>query len=455
MSRDKGVWKAGTELEEPGTGQFEFLLAPGTQEWSKHGVHGRHFQLFFGKECYRMVLKAHRPVVVNKERVSKNDTYVLEDKDQVRLENFSYVFSYAEFAYTANGKLAFYKHMGENPALARGHCLTAPYAPTAKPIVAIGDYRCPPSSFARGGSGEVIAGWSKGGRAVAIKRLRDRDDAAVQEHVKVMKRIRHPDIVKLLGVVPYMEGTSHPDTYCIYSPLGKGTLLDVMGTHSFDFAAKCNIFRDCTGALDYLHDNMGMMHRDIKPQNIGIRDYKNPSGFIFDLDTIIKADEAFRYVGTPAWMAPEVLALEYPHVLDHLPGKIDRCYHHSVDLWALGLCMFTLENGGFPRWITFSDDPEHRRLARDNGIPDYCVTRERWEGYYLEALDKMQEVATKAGDQNLMTFIGVCQQMTRWEKDDRGTALDAFNALDLLAASCGPGTLTYKKGTKRDADEIS
>lgn len=152
-------------------------------------------------------------------------------------------------------------------------------------------------------------------------------------------------------------------------------------------------------------------------------------------------------------MAPEVLALEYPHVLDHLPGKIDRCYHHSVDLWALGLCMFTLENGGFPRWITFSDDPEHRCLARDNGIPDYCVTRERWEGYYLEALDKMQEVATKAGDQNLMTFIGVCQQMTRWEKDDRGTALDAFNALDLLAASCGPGTLTYKRGTKRDADE--
>ena len=117
--------------------------------------------------------------------------------------------------------------------------------------------------------------------------------------------------------------------------------------------------------------------------------------------------------------------------------------------------MFAVEKGGLPRWNTFSDDPVYHRLARDNDIPDTCVTRERWEGFYLEELYKMQQDAEGPVDDEQMAYVGLIQRLTRWDKEDRGDAQYAFNELEKLASRRGSGTLTYKKGIKRHTDQIS
>ncbi|KAL8782155.1 MAG: hypothetical protein Q9213_005659 [Squamulea squamosa] len=241
--------------------------------------------------------------------------------------------------------------------------------------------------------------------------------------------------VKLVKVVKHMEDfkAQYPTTYYVYTPLGKGNLLDVMG----------------------------MMHRDIKPQILAIKDYKNPVGFILVLDTVIESEEEhIPSPGTTLYMAPELLALVAQKrsgvKYDDMPSGIDASYSHSIDIWALGLCMFALENNGFPNWTTFSSHSHFQDLASDNGIPDNWVTRERWKGFSIEALGKMKSEAETLGNESQLEFLNLCQKMSNWDKDDRRSAQDAFETLDVLATSSGPGTLAFRsKGTKRDADQIS
>ncbi|KAL8755490.1 MAG: hypothetical protein Q9199_003600 [Rusavskia elegans] len=51
--------------------------------------------------------------------------------------------------------------------------------------------------------------------------------------------------------------------------------------------------------------------RDIKPRNLATRDYKNLFGVPLDLDTVIESEAEYTFVGSRAWMAPEVLAQNY------------------------------------------------------------------------------------------------------------------------------------------------
>ncbi|KAL8996202.1 MAG: hypothetical protein Q9169_004224 [Polycauliona sp. 2 TL-2023] len=383
-TQDKGLWMAGT-------GGSDLLLAPKTRKWSRQGIHEQHFQLSFRKECCRMMLTAAHTVHGMGDKMTRNDICVLENGQTFSIGACTYI---------------------------RGCSLTTPHAPTAKPLVTIGDFRCSPEGFAAGGYGEVSAGWAKDGGQVAIKRLLKPTSSAARQHRKLMDRIKHPNIVELAALIE----DYHPSIYYPYSPLGEGTLADAMKTHTFDFAAKCGIFRDVVLALVYLHHELGMMHRDIKPQNIGVMCYNNPWAFVLHLDTLTRSREVGGLVGSRAWIAPEVLAREYELLKENMPEGHNGLYNRSVDLWALGLCIYAVEKGGFTQWITFDDDPIHNDLAMSAGILDNCVTRERWEGLHLVRL-------------------------TNWDKDERGNAQDALKELEDLTSSCGKGTLTVTTGT--------
>ena len=120
------------------------------------------------------------------------------------------------------------------------------------------------------------------------------------------------------------------------------------------------VTRQLLEAVRYLHDEMHMMHRDIKPDNI-----------IFDLltnriklvDFGYACRDQFRYsrVGTPYYMAYEIV-------------REDK-YTHSVDEWSTGIVLYIVY--GPPLLMTCMTTIFSRRFMTGTGSYRFLNTRRR------------------------------------------------------------------------------
>ncbi|XP_070685461.1 ribosomal protein S6 kinase-related protein-like [Pempheris klunzingeri] len=87
-------------------------------------------------------------------------------------------------------------------------------------------------------------------------------------------------------------------------------------------------------ALGFLHD-LGIMHRDVKMENILLSDRGHLRLSDFGLSRRLKrGGKAFTICGTMQYMAPEVLS--------------GGPYNHAADWWSLGIMLFSLATGQFP-----------------------------------------------------------------------------------------------------------
>jgi len=85
-------------------------------------------------------------------------------------------------------------------------------------------------------------------------------------------------------------------------------------------------------ALEYCHDEKGIVHRDLKPENVLFKDKSDDSEIkIIDFGLSRHDDENAGVmntkVGTPYYVAPEVLK---------------RRYTKACDLWSIGVIAYIL-----------------------------------------------------------------------------------------------------------------
>ena len=115
-----------------------------------------------------------------------------------------------------------------------------------------------------------------------------------------------------------------------------GSLTEVLGpTVFFPEAHIAYVCREVLQALQYLHHN-NRLHRDIKSDNVLIntRGEIKIADFGFAVGLTEEEDRRKSVVGTPFWMAPEL---------------IRGCgYDGSVDVWSLGITVLEMTNGEPP-----------------------------------------------------------------------------------------------------------
>ncbi|HEU5452052.1 MAG TPA: tetratricopeptide repeat protein [Terriglobales bacterium] len=99
-----------------------------------------------------------------------------------------------------------------------------------------------------------------------------------------------------------------------------------------------HIIRPLCGALEAAHSE-GVVHRDLKPQNVLLDDQRNVFVTDFGLAKSLEVDTGMtmsgQYLGTPRYMAPE--QVESHHNVDH-----------RADLYALGLILYEMVTGDVP-----------------------------------------------------------------------------------------------------------
>ncbi|KAL6649071.1 hypothetical protein ACP70R_013295 [Stipagrostis hirtigluma subsp. patula] len=178
-------------------------------------------------------------------------------------------------------------------------------------------------------------------RVVAVKCLDlDRvnsnlDD--VRKEAQIMSLIDHPNVIRaycsfvvdhnLWVIMPYMSEGS-----CLH-------LMKVAYPDGFEEPIIASVLKETLKALEYLH-RQGHIHRDVKAGNILIDspgvvklgDF-GVSACMFDRGDRQRARNTF--VGTPCWMAPEVLQ----------PGT---GYNFKADIWSFGITALELAHGHAP-----------------------------------------------------------------------------------------------------------
>ncbi|KAL5539719.1 hypothetical protein UlMin_043848 [Ulmus minor] len=159
----------------------------------------------------------------------------------------------------------------------------------------------------------------------------------VRREAQTMSLIDHPNVVRsfcsfvvernLWVVMPFMAEGS-----CLH-------LMKIAYPDGFEEAAIGSILKETLKALDYLH-RQGHIHRDVKAGNIlldtcgivKLADF-GVSACMFDAGDRQRSRNTF--VGTPCWMAPEVLQ----------PGS---GYNSKADIWSLGITALELAHGHAP-----------------------------------------------------------------------------------------------------------
>nr|DAD40997.1 TPA_asm: hypothetical protein HUJ06_015320 [Nelumbo nucifera] len=167
------------------------------------------------------------------------------------------------------------------------------------------------------------------GAEFACKTL-PKGEETVHREVEIMQHLSgHPGVVTLKAVY------EDPDSFHLVMELCPGgRLLDQMfkeGRCSEQRAA--NILKELVLVIKYCHD-MGVVHRDIKPENILLTTSGEMKLADFGLAVRVSNGQKLSgVVGSPAYVAPEVLLGDYSE---------------KVDIWGAGVLLHALLIGALP-----------------------------------------------------------------------------------------------------------
>ncbi|XP_043095435.1 MAP/microtubule affinity-regulating kinase 4 isoform X2 [Puntigrus tetrazona] len=200
------------------------------------------------------------------------------------------------------------------------------------------------------------------GKEVAIKiidktQLNPTSLQKLFREVRIMKTLRHPNIVQLFEVIE-----TEKTLYLVMEYASGGEVFDYLVSHGRmkEIEARAK-FRQIVSAVHYCHQK-NIVHRDLKAENL-----------LLDADANIKiADFGFSneftlgnkldtFCGSPPYAAPELFQ-----------GK--KYDGPEVDIWSLGVILYTLVSGSLPFDGQNLKELRERVLRGKYRVPFYMST---------------------------------------------------------------------------------
>ncbi|XP_059475942.1 serine/threonine-protein kinase D1 isoform X2 [Neocloeon triangulifer] len=179
----------------------------------------------------------------------------------------------------------------------------------------------------------------KTNRPCAIKvidklRFPTKQEAELKNEVEILQDIAH------LGIVNLERMFESPERIFVVMEKLRGDMLEmILSSEKGRLSERITKFliTQILIALKHLHSK-NVVHCDLKPENVLLStnvDYPQVKLCDFGYAKII-GEKSFRksVVGTPAYLAPEVLR--------------NKCYNRSLDMWSVGVIVYVSLSGTFP-----------------------------------------------------------------------------------------------------------
>jgi serine/threonine protein kinase len=312
-----------------------------------------------------------------------------------------------------------------------------------------------------------------------IKADRVSSPMAVSEfemEASILSRVRHPNIVRLLG-----SGVS-PRRFLILELLDGGSLSHALGIRpdangrynkkNFSFKQVLQMARSIASALDYLHNRWNqyihIVHRDIKPDNIGWTSDGVLKVFDFGLCTCVRSQrdrkESYRLTGntgTLRYMAPEV--------------ALGRSYNRTVDVYSFGIILWQILRMQIPFKHMHKKDymekvviggqrppPDRRWPKKLRALLDICWHEEKNMrpdfGYVVQEIDSMlkdiedREMSPLYRMKNtIRTYITSCCRGILWMRPALLITAITFLVLALVLLITIPSEHTHRSDQQETA----
>jgi serine/threonine-protein kinase PpkA len=285
-----------------------------------------------------------------------------------------------------------------------------------------------------GGMARVfLASQTQFGRRVAVKFVSppSPDDAPLRERflaeARINAQLTHTNIVQV-----YDFGTTGAGLYLVMEYLPGGDLTSRLrgGLH---IEALLEVIKDMGRALDFAHSR-GIIHRNIKPENILFRDDHTAVLTDFGIAQVVSHDNTpagrpGTVVGTPQYMSPEQAA--------------GRTLDGRSDLYSLGIVLYRMLTGDVPFnadtavavGVKHLQDPIPR-------LPNYLTG---FQGIIDTALAKRPEHRYRSGKELAKALDGVRSSAAMPQVTINTQAITTQEILavgrDLLSTQRDPGRL--------------
>ncbi|XP_002522224.2 CBL-interacting serine/threonine-protein kinase 12 [Ricinus communis] len=157
--------------------------------------------------------------------------------------------------------------------------------------------------------------------------------AHIKREISILRRVRHPNIVQLFEVM-----ATKAKIYFVMEYVRGGELFNKVAKGRLKEEVARKYFQQLISAVAFCHAR-GVFHRDLKPENLLLDENGDLKVSDFGLSAVsdqIRQDGLFHtFCGTPAYVAPEVLARK----------GYDAA---KVDIWSCGVILFVLMAGYLP-----------------------------------------------------------------------------------------------------------
>ncbi|EQB77322.1 Serine/threonine-protein kinase PAK 6-like protein [Camelus ferus] len=255
-------------------------------------------------------------------------------------------------------------YLPQDPAVAKGALASEDtgvvtheqFKAALRMVVDQGDPRLLLDSYVKIGEGSTgivcLAREKHSGRQVAVKmmdlRKQQRRELLFNE-VVIMRDYQHLNVVEMYK--SYLVGE---ELWVLMEFLQGGALTDIISQVRLNEEQIATVCEAVLQALAYLH-TQGVIHRDIKSDSILLtldgRVKLSDFGFCAQISKDVPKRKSL--VGTPYWMAPEVISRSL--------------YATEVDIWSLGIMVIEMVDGEPPY---FSDSPvQAMKRLRDSPPP--------------------------------------------------------------------------------------
>ncbi|KAM6427940.1 serine/threonine-protein kinase D2 isoform 1-T1 [Liasis olivaceus] len=211
----------------------------------------------------------------------------------------------------------------------------------------------------------------KTGRDVAVKvidklRFPTKQESQLRNEVAILQSLRHPGIVNLECMFETPE-----KVFVVMEKLHGDMLEMILSSEKGRLPERLTKFliTQVLVALRHLHFK-NIVHCDLKPENVLLASAEPfPQVKLCDFGFArIIGEKSFRrsVVGTPAYLAPEVL--------------LNQGYNRSLDMWSVGVIMYVSLSGTFP----FNEDED---ISDQIQNADFMYPHNPWRQISVGAID--------------------------------------------------------------------